>query len=176
MSLLNRPSTDNLSRALPRSPCGSSLRRLDFDMTRRFRSERGAAIIESALTLPLLLLVCVGIFEFGRAFQTWEVLTNATREGARVAVLPTAVPGGVDARVREYLSIGGLNSDSSVVVNVNPATVSIGAAGTAPASQVVVSYPFTFMVLQPVAQLVVNGSLTGTPITLSASATMRNEN
>ena len=52
---------------------------------RRLRSERGQALIEMALTLPLLLLICVGIFEFGRAYQTWEVLTNAAREGARVA-------------------------------------------------------------------------------------------
>ena len=45
-------------------------------------------MIEMALTLPLLLLLSVGVFEFGRAFQTWQVLTNATREGARVASLP----------------------------------------------------------------------------------------
>ena len=38
--------------------------------------------------MPLLLLVSVGIFEFGRAYQTWQVLTNAAREGARMAVLP----------------------------------------------------------------------------------------
>ena len=57
-------------------------------MARRFGSERGAAIIETALTLPILLLVAVGIFEFGRAYQTWQVMTNAAREGARVAVLP----------------------------------------------------------------------------------------
>jgi Flp pilus assembly protein TadG len=142
---------------------------------RRLRSERGAAIIETALTLPLVLLVCVGIFEFGRAFQTWGVLTNAAREGARVAVLSSAVTGTVDARVRQYLSIGGLNSDATVHVDVNPASVSMGAAGTATGSQVVVTYPFSFMVLQPVAQLVVSGSMAGTPLTLTASATMRNE-
>jgi Flp pilus assembly protein TadG len=133
------------------------------------------ALLEVALTLPLLLLVCVSIFEFGRAYQTWSVLTNAAREGARVAVLPSVVSGAVDARVREYLTIGGLKSDSSVHVTVNPSTVSMGAAGTATASQVVVTYPYTFMVLQPVAQLVVSGSMVGTPITLTALATMRNE-
>jgi Flp pilus assembly protein TadG len=133
------------------------------------------AIIETALTLPLVLLVCVGIFEFGRAFQTWEVLTNAAREGARVAVLPSAATSTIDARVREYLSIGGLNSDATVHVDVNLASVSMGAAGTATGSQVVVTYPFSFMVLQPVAQLVVSGSMAGTPIMLTASATMRNE-
>jgi Flp pilus assembly protein TadG len=40
-------------------------------LSQRVRSQRGAALLEMALTLPLLLLVCVGILEFGRAYQTW---------------------------------------------------------------------------------------------------------
>ena len=36
----------------------------------RHKNERGSALLEVALTLPLLLLVAVGIFEFGRAYQT----------------------------------------------------------------------------------------------------------
>jgi Flp pilus assembly protein TadG len=117
----------------------------------------------------------VGIFEFGRAYQTWQVMTNAAREGARVAVLPNAVAGGSDARVRQYLQMGGLVSDSSVGVAVTAVQVSMGAAGTASGTQVTVSYPFSFMVLQPVAQLVVKGSMSGAPITLTATSTMRNE-
>jgi Flp pilus assembly protein TadG len=144
-------------------------------MTRRFRSARGAAIIETALTLPIVLLVCVGIFEFGRAYQTWQVMTNAAREGARVAVLPNPVAGAADARVREYLQLGGLNYDPSVGVAITPAQVSLGATGNASASKVTVTYPFSFMVLQPVARLVVRTSTAGGAITLTAAATMRNE-
>jgi Flp pilus assembly protein TadG len=141
------------------------------------RSERGAAIIETALTLPLLLLVAVGIFEFGRAFQTWQVMTNAAREGARVAILPNPDPGGPETLVRTYLSNGGLKSTSSdgVGVSVTPDTLDMGAAGSVSASRVTVTYPFQFMVLQPVAQLIVNGSTTGAPITMTAVAIMRNE-
>jgi Flp pilus assembly protein TadG len=102
-------------------------------MPKRFRNERGAAIIETALTLPLILLVCVGIFEFGRAYQTWQVMTNAAREGARVAVLPNPT-GSPDARVRAYLELGGLAYDSSVGVAVTATQVSLGAGGTASAS------------------------------------------
>jgi len=144
-------------------------------MTKTFRSERGAAIIETAITLPLVLLVCVGIFEFGRAYQTWQVMTNAAREGARVAVLPNPTAGAADARVRDYLKMGGLKSDPSVGVAVTPVTVSLGAAGNASASTVTVTYPFSFMVLQPVAKLVVGTTTTGNAITLTAAATMRNE-
>jgi len=132
-------------------------------------------MIEAAMTLPLLLLVCVGIIEFGRLYQTWQVMTNAAREGARIAVLPSLPSGGVDARVRQYLQSGGLNSDSTVGVNVTPMNVSLGSGGTASGSKVTVTYPFTFMALQPIAQLVVSGATAGAPITLTASATMRNE-
>ena len=52
-------------------------------LRRRLRGESGAELIETALTLPLLLLVVVGIIEFGFVFQKYEVITNAAREGAR---------------------------------------------------------------------------------------------
>jgi Flp pilus assembly protein TadG len=132
-------------------------------------------MIEAAMTLPLLLFVCIGIIEFGRLYQTWQVKTNAAREGARSAVLPTPVTGGPEARVRQYLQSGSLKSDSSVGVTVTPVTVNIGSGGTASGSKVTVTYPFTFMVMQPIAQLVVSGSTVGEPITLTATTTMRNE-
>lgn len=147
-------------------------------MRRLLTGERGTALLETALTLPLLLLVSVGIFEFGRAFQTWQVLTNAAREGARLAVMPNPAAGAVDARVRSYLTSGQLAplaiAAARIVVNPN-ATVDIGGGATASASLVTVNYPFQFMVLQPVASLLVSGSTLGAPITLTASAEMRNE-
>ena len=51
------------------------------------RNERGAALLETAFTLPIILLISVGIFEFGRAYQASQVLTNAAREGARAAII-----------------------------------------------------------------------------------------
>jgi Flp pilus assembly protein TadG len=143
---------------------------------RRLKNERGTAILETALTLPLLLLVSVSIFEFGRAYQTWQVLTNAAREGARVAILPGSTTANVQARVQQYMAAGQLPGAASASVSVNQsATITIGAAGTASASLVTVNYPFSFMMLQPVARLVVSGSRLGTPFTLTASAEMRNE-
>ena len=79
--------------------------------------EQGAALIEAALVIPMLLLIAVGIFEFGRAYQTWEVLTNAAREGARVAVLPYSTDSDAEARVRQFLQVGGLVNDDTVSVN-----------------------------------------------------------
>jgi Flp pilus assembly protein TadG len=138
-------------------------------------SEGGQALVETALALPLMLLLSVAIFEFGRAYQTTQVLTNAVREGARVAVLPNATTADVQARVMAYLQNGQLSDydDAQVLVNQN-ASISIGTT-TAAASRVTVNYPFSFIVLNPVANLVVKGSTVGAPITLTAVAEMRNE-
>jgi Flp pilus assembly protein TadG len=141
----------------------------------RGRSERGAALLEVALTLPILLLVAVGIFEFGRAYQTWQVLTNAAREGARIAVLPGTDDASVENRVQEYMAAGQLSAaDGATVTITRDNEIAIG-TGTATASRVEVAYPYTFSVLQPVANLVVAGSTAGEPITMTATATMRNE-
>lgn len=144
-------------------------------VSRRVRDERGTALIETAFTLPLVLLLSVGVFEFGRGFQSWQVLTNAAREGARIAVLPGTSDETVASRVQAYLEGGQLSApERATVAIVRNGEISIGTA-TASASTITVSYPFEFMVLQPVVQLVVSGSTVGAPITMSVSATMRNE-
>jgi Flp pilus assembly protein TadG len=140
------------------------------------RDDRGVALMEMALTLPLLLLISVGILEFGRAFQTWQIVTNAAREGARVAVLPGISDSMVTARVNEYIQAGVLDAGVTPSVTINrTASISFG-TGTASGSQVVVSYPFKFMVLHSVAQLFGNSNPLGNDFTMAASATMRNEN
>ncbi len=137
--------------------------------------QRGQALLEAAVTLPILLLIAAGIFEFGRAFQTWQVLTNAAREGARVAVLPNPAEGSVETRVRAYMESGELPAHATASVTVNRNAVLQFNGTNVSASQVTVSYPFDFMVLQPVARLVAANSQTGASLTMVASALMRNE-
>ena len=140
-------------------------------MFKRLRNQRGAALLETAVTLPLVLLVSVSIFEFGRAYQTWQILTNAAREGARIAVLPDYTDAMVTSTVRTYLTSGRLsnpNAASIIVVRNVP-------FGTTTASRITVNYPFNFIVLNPVARLVRSGSTVGTPLTMQSSALMRNE-
>lgn len=137
-------------------------------MTTRLRNQKGAALLETAITLPLILLVSVGIFEFGRAYQVQQVLTNAAREGARIAVLPGYTDAQVTTVVRTYLTDGGLTA-------VDPAILRNVAVGPATASRVTISYPFSFMVLNPVARLVRPSTSLGGALTMQASALMRNE-
>ncbi len=50
------------------------------------RSSAGAQLVEFALSLPLLLVMVVGILDFGQAFNLKQKLNNAAREGARFAI------------------------------------------------------------------------------------------
>ena len=144
--------------------------------TRWRRDSRGTALIEMAFTLPLLLLISIGIIEFGRAFQTWQVLTNAAREGARVAVLPGISDSMVTARVNEYIQAGVLDASVTPTISIQRnATISYG-TGTATGSRVTVSYPYHFMVMNGIARLVVTNTTLGSDFTMATSATMRNEN
>ncbi len=144
---------------------------------RRARRQDGQALIEAALTIPILLLIAVGIFEFGRAYQTWQILTNAAREGARIAVVPYGGgAGAAQTRVLQYMQAGQLSKAGQATITVNQ-NASITVNGTAvSASQVTVAYPFDFIVLKPVARLINGGDPTlGNSIVINASAIMRNE-
>lgn len=140
--------------------------------TRLIRNQRGAALLETAITLPIILLISVGIFEFGRAFQTWQVLTNAAREGARVAVIGGTTQAQIRAAVRDYAKIGNLTvADNQIAIDQG---VALGESGEWQGSKITVSLGFEFMMLGPIAQLV-SSNPTGAPITMTATAVMRNE-
>ena len=135
------------------------------------KNQRGAALIEAAITIPIILLIAVSIFEFGRAYQTWQVLTNAAREGARQAILIDKTDADVTNAVRNYMTMGGLPKAGVAAIAIDRNVP----LGTNTASRITVSYPFSFMVLNPVVQLVKKGSTLGSPLTMQSVALMRNE-
>jgi Flp pilus assembly protein TadG len=49
--------------------------------------ERGVAVVEFALLMPLLLLILTGVIQFGLAFSQYQVFQGAAREGARCAAV-----------------------------------------------------------------------------------------
>jgi Flp pilus assembly protein TadG len=61
----------------------------DIDRLRRSapQGQTGNVVLELALVLPLFLLLLAGMMDFGTLFWKKQVLTNATREGARAAAL-----------------------------------------------------------------------------------------
>ena len=58
-------------------------------LARRTSGSRGAAALEFALVLPILLLILGGIVDFARAYMELQMMTNAASEGARMAIIST---------------------------------------------------------------------------------------
>lgn len=83
---------------------------------------RGAAAVEFAIVAPVFFLVVLGIVEFGRMVMVQQVITNAAREGARIAVLDSATPGRVTARVNSYLAAANLPAATIVLTPGQPAS------------------------------------------------------
>lgn len=83
---------------------------------RLFRMKRpGAAVVEFAIVAPLFFLLVFGMIEYGRMVMVQQVITNASREGARRAVLEGATTAEVIAAVEAFLDSGAVDSDSANV-------------------------------------------------------------
>ena len=140
---------------------------------REWRGETGAELVEMALTLPLILLVLLGLSDFGLMFQEYEVVHNSAREGARYASEnPNTPPVEVQTRVLNYIQNAGLaTSAGNPTVIVTPTTFSVG-PGTWQAQQVDVFYFHGYSFFGPMASWF-GGNFTSA--TLNARATMRIE-
>jgi len=153
------------------------------EMNRRrptLKSERGAELIEFALIFPLLLLVLLGIVDFGFLFQRYEVLTNATREGARLASLPGYTDDDVKRRVCEFLISGGIattgcpgTSPTNPVVTVTNQSINMGAGTPLQAKRVQLAYNHNFMFIGPIIGLM--GGSWSSAKTITTAAIMRLE-
>ena len=138
---------------------------------RKLRDERGAQLIEAALVLPLLLLVVLGILDFGMLFWQFEGVTNAAREGARIAILPGYSATDVQLRVNQYLTDAGL-TDTAVTTVVVPVGVDVG--GTCiTMTGATVAYPHNFFLVGGIVTYFGSPALTAT--TLNATSMMRYE-
>lgn len=124
-----------------------------------------------AIVLPLLLLLILGIVEFGFLFQRYVVLTNAAVEGARVATLPGYSSDDAIARVQSYADNGGIADPVTAVVT----TVALPGAGggTWPGREVTATHVHTLQFVGPIAALF-GGDAPGT-ITITARSTMRSQ-
>jgi Flp pilus assembly protein TadG len=91
--------------------------------TKNGRSPRlhrlGASAVEFAIVAPIFFMVVLGIIEFGRMIMVQQVMTNAAREGARVAVIDECTTARVNTKVQEYLTTARVNG-ASVTVSPDP--------------------------------------------------------
>ena len=94
---------------------------------RSFRKRRrGAAAVEFAVVAPIFLLLVFGMIEYGRMVMVQQVLTNASREGARRAVLDGSTNQDVVDDVDPYLSSGSIDGANIPVTPTNPGDAAFG--------------------------------------------------
>jgi len=80
-----------------------------FGLTRRRRDHRrGQALVEFSLVFPIFLLIFIALFDVGRAVFTYNSLTNAAREGARLAIVNQDETSVID-RAKKQVAMAELN-------------------------------------------------------------------
>jgi len=130
-------------------------------------NERGQALAEFALVLPLVLLFIAGITEMARAWNIKQVVTDAAREGARYTVVKDAAvdSNDVKAKIMERLALG----------SIETASITIGPS----ADWRQTGLPMTVTVATQFKMGLMGALLSwaGAPsvVTISTEATMRNE-
>ena len=134
------------------------------------RRDSGQSLLEFAIVLPILLALLVGIFEFGVAWNRKQVLTNAAREGARLAVLPgIATSDTVDTVVDNYLTSAGITPAS---VTRNYAGICTSCTGDTVTIQLQMNHTMPFVSS-------ISGLLSASPtagaVTLTSVVNMRHE-
>jgi Flp pilus assembly protein TadG len=105
----------------------TELRRTDARRKTRKPHRNGAAVVEFAIVGPLMIMLTMGMMEVGRVVMVKQVMVNASREGARSAILPSTSASDVITLVQSQLTGAAING---ATVTVNPSSLTSAAGGT----------------------------------------------
>ena len=137
---------------------------------RRKNGEKGQALVEFALLVPIFLLLLFAIIDFGMGFYSWITVTNAAREGARLGVV-MATSQQIEDRVYQTADLP--NESTQMTVTVTNAADQ----GGQPGDSVTVRVDYDYDLITPLAGLVefATGNTFGRTLNLSSTAEMRLE-
>jgi len=121
--------------------------------------DRGASAVEFALVLPILLLLVLGIIEFGRAYHLQTTLSNAARDGVRVMALQDSATA-ARSTAKASAQLSDLNDS---MIDVQPEAGCSTATTGAGMASVTITYPFSL----------ISGFLPIDDFTLTGKGTMR---
>jgi Flp pilus assembly protein TadG len=112
--------------------------------------QKGQSLVEVALTMPLLILILMGILDLGRAYWTYITLSDAAAEGAAYAAInPTDT---AQAIARAADSSGGL-------IVLDPAMVSVTWSELSAGNPITVTVEFEYELWTPIMRDVVGGTI-----------------
>jgi len=134
---------------------------------RRKNGEKGQALVEFTLLIPIFLLLLFAIVDFGMGFHAWITVTNSAREGARLGAVSAAQ---TDIMDRVYQTADLPNESTQM-------TVTVTNAQGQPGQSVVVKVDYDYDLITPLAGLVqfFSGNVIGPTLTFSSTAEMRLE-
>ena len=137
---------------------------------RRKNGEKGQALVEFALLVPIFLLLLFAIIDFGMGFYSWITVTNAAREGARLGVV-MATSQQIEDRVYQTADLPNESTQMTVTV-INAAD-----QGGQPGDSVTVRVDYDYDLITPLAGIVsfFSGNVLGPTLTFSSTAEMRLE-
>lgn len=87
-------------------------------------------MVEFAIIAPLFFLLVFGMIEYGRMVMVQQIITNASREGARRAVLDGATATEVDNAVTNFLEGSSIQGAEVTINPPDPSTAGYGEAVT----------------------------------------------
>lgn len=124
-------------------------------------NKKGQALVETALVLPIILLILLGIIEFGLIFNSYLVVGNASREGAR-----TAAVGATDTEIRTLVG------NVATTLNAAKMTVSISPSQSVrkKGDEVSVTVVYDYNLMTPIISAIIPG-----PLELTSRSVMRVE-
>lgn len=136
-------------------------------MRRLLRDKRGQAMVEFAIVLPLLLILLIAVFEFGRAWNINHAITDAARLGARSAVVadPVTTQDSVYAIIKRALRRASIDTVAATI------TLTGWRTGQGTPATVNIQVPYQFVFLKPF----MHWSTSKANITLQSTFVMRNE-
>ena len=134
---------------------------------RRKNGEKGQALVEFTLLVPIFLLLLFAIVDFGMGFHAWITVTNSAREGARLGAVSAAQ---TDIMDRVYQTADLPNESTQM-------TVTVTNAQGQPGQSVVVKVDYDYDLITPLAGMVqfFSGNVIGPTLTFSSTAEMRLE-
>ncbi len=145
---------------------------------RREKGEKGQALVEFALLVPIFLILLFAIVDFGMGFYSWITVTNSAREGARLGSVQATEQQIID---RVHAASDLINEDTKMTVTVGCGPSSdpppTGTCPSQPGESVVVRVDYDYDLITPLASLVafLSGDIIGPTLTLSSTAEMRLE-
>jgi Flp pilus assembly protein TadG len=132
----------------------------------KFQARWGGAVLETMLVLPVLLALAFGTVEFGYFFYVKHNLQAAAREGARAAIVPSALSSDVTTAVQNVMAAAGLNGSgyTTSITNTSGGAINMSTVTAGTAIKVTVQCTWGSVGVSPLGVISASRTVTGATV------------